>query len=118
MPRSMKVSYRRRSLSSTTTMGIDMSKPRLRLIHCSNRIRPRAKHRQHGRSFRPLVILGGARARSAPEEGSWKAALKLIDLGFLACQLNYLAFLQASLTVLEAHNWTDAEKTSQKYLKF
>jgi hypothetical protein len=97
---------------STTNLGIDMSKPRLRLIHCSNGVRPRAKHRQHGRSFRPLVVHGGARARSVPRESSWEAALKFFDLGFLACQLNYLAFLQASLTVLEAHNWTAAEKTS------
>src|ERR1700731_990130 len=121
---STKVSFRRRNICivkpacltiavwSTTNLGIDMSKPRLRLIHCSNGVRPRAKHRQHGRSFRPLVVHEGARARSVPRESSWEAALKLFDLGFLACQLNYLAFLQASLTVLEAHNWTDAEKTS------
>jgi hypothetical protein len=36
--------------------------------------------------------------------------LKLIDLGFLAFQLNYLAFLQASLAALESQNWTDPEK--------
>jgi hypothetical protein len=97
---------------STTNLGIDMSKPRLRLIHCSNGVRPRAKHRQHGRSFRPLVIDGGVRARSVPRESSWDAALKLIDLGFLIFHVNYLAFLQASITVLEAHKWTDPEKTS------
>jgi hypothetical protein len=90
----------------------DMSKPRLLLIHCSNGIRPRAKHRQHGRSFRPFVIHGGARARSVPRESSWEAALKLIDLGFLIFHVNCLAFLQASTTVLEAHNWTDPETTS------
>ena len=87
---------------STTNLGIDMSKPRLRLIHCSNGVRPRAKHRQHGRSFRPLVVHGGARARSVPRESSWEAALKLIDLGFLIFHVNYLALLQASITVLEA----------------
>jgi hypothetical protein len=92
--------------------GIDMSKPRLQLIHCSNDIPPRAKHRQHGRSFRPVVIHGGARARSAPRESSLETVLKLIDMGFLVHQLNYLAFLQASLTALESHNWTDPEKTS------
>jgi hypothetical protein len=102
----------RRSLSATTNLGTDMSKPRLLLIHSSNGVRPRAKLGQHRRSFRPLVILGGARGRSAPEQNSWEAALKLIDLGFLACQLNYLSFLQASLSVLEAQTWTDAEKTS------
>ena len=125
-PISTKVPYRRRcrnicmfkpacltiAVSSTTNLGIDMSKPRLQLIHCSNDIRPRAKHRQHGRSFRPLVIHGGARARSVPTESSWEAALKLIDLGLLISHVNYLAFLQASKIVLEAHNWTDPEKTS------
>jgi hypothetical protein len=47
-----------------------------------------------------------------PRESSWEATLKLIDLGFLIFHVNYLAFLQASITVLEAHNWTDPEKTS------
>ena len=121
---STKVSCRRRNICivkpacltiavwSTTNLGIDMSKPRLRLIHCSNGVRPRAKHRQHGRSFRPLVIHGGARERSVPRESSWEAALKLIDLGLLISHVNYLAFLRASKIVLEAHNWTDPEKTS------
>src|SRR5713101_7315743 len=71
------------AVSSTANLEIDMSKPRLLLIHCSNGVRPAAKHRQHGRSFRPLVIHGGARARSVPREGSWEAALELINLGFL-----------------------------------
>jgi hypothetical protein len=84
-----------------------MSKPRLLLIDCSNGIRPRAKHRHRGRNFRPLVIHGGARARSVPRESS---ALELINLGFLICHGNYLAFLQASITVLEAYNRTDPEK--------
>jgi hypothetical protein len=47
-----------------------------------------------------------------PRESSWEAALKLIDLGLLISHVNYLAFLQASKIVLEAHNWTDPEKTS------
>jgi hypothetical protein len=97
---------------SATNLGIDMSKPRLRLIHCSNGVRPSAKHRQHGRSFRPLVLRGSARAISVPSESSWDAALKLIDLGFLIFHVNYFAFLQASITVLEAHNWTAPEKAS------
>jgi hypothetical protein len=79
---------------------IDMSKPRLLLIHCSNGIRPGAKHRQHGRSFRPLVI---DRAARAPSESSWEAALNLINLGFLIS----ITFLQVGLTVLDA--WTDPE---------
>jgi hypothetical protein len=96
----------------TTNLGIDVSKPRLRLIHCSNGIRPRAKHRQHGHGFRPLVIHGGARAGSAPNEGSWDAVLELIDLGFSTYHGNYLAFLQAGIAVLEAHNWIDPAETS------
>jgi hypothetical protein len=87
-----------------------MSKPRLRLIHCSNGIRPKAKHRKHGRSFRPLVIHGGARPRSVPRENSWEAALNPFDLGFYSFLGNYLAFLQASKTVLDAYNGTDPEK--------
>ena len=87
-----------------------MSKPRLQLIHCSNGIRPGAK--QRGRSFRPLVIRGGALARSAPRESSWEAALELINLGLLVSHVNYLAFLQTSITVLDACNRTGPEKTS------
>jgi hypothetical protein len=89
-----------------------MSKPCLRLVHCSNGIRPGAKHRPHGRSFRPLVIHGAARPRPVPRENSWEAALKLIDLGLLISHVSYLAFLQASVTVLDACNWSDPEKTS------
>jgi hypothetical protein len=85
-----------------------MSKPHLLLIHCSNGIRSGAKHRQH-RRFRPLVIHGGA---PVPRESSWEAALKLIDLGFSISHVNYLTFLQASITVLDAYNWTDPKKTS------
>ena len=94
-------------VSWTTNLEIEMSKPRLLLIHCSNGIRQGAKHGQRGRSFRPLVIHGGARARSAPRESSWEAAFELVNLGLLVSHSNYLAFLQASITVLEACNRTD-----------
>ena len=87
-----------------------MSKPSLQLIHCSNGIRPGAKRRQNGRSFRPFVIHGGV--RSVPGERSWEAALELIDLGFSTYHGNYLAFLQAGIAVLEAHNWIDPAETS------
>jgi hypothetical protein len=89
-----------------------MSKPRLRLVHCSNGIRPGAKRRQHDRRFRPLVIQGAARERPVPKETSWEAALKLIDLGFLISHVNYLAFLQASVTILDAWEWTDPDRAS------
>ena len=89
-----------------------MSKPHLLLIHCSDDILAGTKGRQRRRSFRPLVIHGGARARSVPRQSSWEAALELIHLGFSISHGNYLAFLQASITVLEAYNRTDPEKTS------
>ena len=90
-----------------------MPKPRLRLVHSSNGTRLGVVYRPRDRSFRPLVIQGGARAKSALRENSWEAGLKLINLGFLASCRNYLAFLQASMAVLEACNRTDPDKTSQ-----
>jgi hypothetical protein len=96
-------------VSSATNLEIEMSKPRLLLIHCSNGIRQGAKHGQRGRSFRPLVIHVGARARSAPRESSWEAAFELINLGLLVSHSNCVAFLQASIPVLEACNRTDPE---------
>lgn len=84
-----------------------MSKPCLQLIHCSDGIRPDAKRRKRGRSFRPLVIQGGA---PVPRENTWEPVFKLMDLGLLVSHFNYLAFLQASVTVIEAYNWTDPKK--------
>jgi hypothetical protein len=86
-----------------------MSKPRLQLVHCSNGIQPEAKHRQRGRGFRPLVLHGGGRPL---RESAWEAAFELINLGFLISHGNYLAVLHASITVLEACNWANPEKTS------
>jgi hypothetical protein len=87
-----------------------MSKPSLQLIHCSNGVRPRAKRRQNSSGFRPFVIPGGV--QSMPGERSWEAALELIGFGFLVSYANYLAFLEASTTVLAGSNWIDHEKTS------
>jgi hypothetical protein len=83
-------------------LGIDMSKPRLQLVHSSNGIRPKAGDPQGGHGFRPLVIPGGARTKSAPGESAWEVAFQLIDFGIL----NYLAFLEASTMALKAHNPT------------
>ncbi|MGX9432739.1 MULTISPECIES: hypothetical protein [Bradyrhizobium] len=80
-----------------------MSKPRLLLIHCSSGIRPGAKYGQHGRSFRPLIIDRAARARPAPSESSWEAALNPTNVGFLIS----ITFLQVSMAVLDA--WTHPE---------
>jgi hypothetical protein len=87
-----------------------MSKPSLQLIHCSNAIRPRAKRRQNGSDFRPFVIAGGI--QSMPGERSWQAAFELIGFGFLVSYANYLAFLDASTTVLAGCDWINNEKTS------
>jgi hypothetical protein len=84
-----------------------MSKPSLQLIHCSNGILPGAKRPQNGRSFRPLVIDGG---KSAPGQHSWETALGLFNLGLHVCHGNYLAFLEASMIILNDLNWTDPEK--------
>jgi hypothetical protein len=86
-----------------------MSKPNLQLIHCSNGIPLRAKRPQNSRSFRPLVIDGGA--ASVPGEPGWEAALELFDLGLLVFQRNYLAFLEAHMAVLKGLHWRDPEKT-------
>ena len=87
-----------------------MPKPRLRLIHSSNGTRLGAGDRLSDRSFRPLVIQGGARAKAAPGESPWEAAFELISLGFLASCRNYVAFVQTSMAVLEACNQTALEK--------
>ena len=86
-----------------------MSKPSLQLIHCSNGIPPGARRRQNGRSFRPLVIDGGV--RSVPGARSWQTALELFGLGLLVFYGNYLAVLEANMTVLDGSNWPDPEKT-------
>ena len=80
---------------STASLEIDMSKPHLLLIHCPDGIPAGAKGRQRGRSFRPLVVRGGARARSVPRRRSGEAAFELIDLGFLVSHASYVAFRQA-----------------------
>ncbi len=89
-------------------LGIDMSKPRLQLVHNSNSIRPEAGHPQSGRRFRPLGIPGGARTRAVPGENAWEAARALIDISYL----NYLVFLGASMTALRAHIWIDPDETN------
>lgn len=88
-----------------------MSKPCLRLVHSSNGAQLQAVRRQRDRSSRPSVIQVAARAKSAPNESFWEAALKLINLGLLASCHNYVVLLQASIAVLEACNRNDPEKT-------
>jgi hypothetical protein len=85
-----------------------MSKPSLQLIHSSNSVRPEAKRRQTRRGFRPFVIDGGV--KSVPSMRSREAELELVDLGFLAFYRIYLAYLEASATVLGGPHWADSEK--------
>jgi hypothetical protein len=92
-----------------TNLGIDMSKPSLQLIHCSNGIRPGAKRPPNGRSFRPLVIDGGL--KPAPGRHSWEIALALFNLGLHVGYGNYLACLEAGMIILNDPGWTDPEKT-------
>jgi hypothetical protein len=86
-----------------------MSKPSLHLIHSSNGGRPGEKSRRTRRSFRPFVIDSGV--KSVPSVRSWDAAPEPIDVGFLAFYRIYLAYLEASATVLGAPYWIDPEKT-------
>jgi hypothetical protein len=97
-------------------LGIDMPKARLHLIVCSDDIGPEARRRRSGRSFRPSVIDGGKRAIAMPAGNPWQALLELFDLGLLVSRTNYLAFVAASLTVLEHHGWTDfqAEQSGRR----
>ena len=99
------VAFARRKACRATNLGIDMSKPRLQLISCSNGIRPGAKRRLNGRSFRPLVIDGGA--KFAPDRHSWEIALELFDLGLHACYGSYLALLEVSMITLNDPNGTE-----------
>jgi hypothetical protein len=45
-----------------------------------------------------------------PGEQLWKATLELIGLGVFASYASYLAFMEASTTVLGVSNWIDQEK--------
>ncbi len=89
-----------------------MPKARLHLIRCSDDIEPDAMHRRRGRSFQLSVIDGGKPAIDAPREKLWGATLDLFDLGILVSQANYLAFVAASLTVLDLHGWVDPKQTN------
>jgi len=91
-----------------------MSKPSLRLVCSSNGTQPGTLGRRRSRGFEPLVIQGG-RASSALEENVWEAGLELVHLGLLASCRNYVAFVQASMTVLEL--CTDPEKNVPRYRK-
>lgn len=83
-----------RSILATDAHGfacveIDMSKPRLRLVHSSDNTRPGAV-------------------------SSWEAGLDLIDLGLLISCRCHMAFLQASMAILEAMQSEDSERTFER----
>jgi len=87
-----------------------MPKARLHLIVCSDG--PEARDRRRDRGFRPSVIDGGKRTIAVPAGYPWQALLELFDLGLLVSQANYLAFVAASLAVLEHHGWTDPKQAN------
>ena len=91
-----------------TNLGIDMSKPSLQLIHCSNSIPAGGRRRQTNRSFRPAIIDGGVKSKAG--QHPFEAALELFGLGVLVSCRNYLAFLEASMAVLNGSIRTDPEK--------
>lgn len=99
---------------SLLVLEIEMSKPRLRLVHSSTGGEPRAPRRRRGRRFRPLV-LQGERAGFAFEDGAWQTGLELVHLGLLAFCRNYVAFVRTSVAVLEL--CTAPEKTVPRYQK-
>jgi hypothetical protein len=89
-----------------------MSKPRLRLIHCSDDIEPQVRDRRRERSFQLSVIDGGRRAVAAERESPLEALFGLFDLAVLVAHANCAAFIAASLTTLDPHGWTDPEQTN------
>ncbi|MGQ0684012.1 hypothetical protein [Bradyrhizobium sp.] len=78
-----------------------MSKPRLRLVHSSNDTEPAALIWQRGRGLRPLVLQGEGHAGPSASEEIWEAGLELVHLGLLTSCRNYLAFVQATIAVLD-----------------
>lgn len=93
-----------------------MSKARLRLILCSDDIETEARVRGRERRFHLSVIDGGRRAiatdRTSPSANPWDSLRDLFDLAILVSQTNYLAFVAASLTVLELHGWPDPRQAN------
>jgi hypothetical protein len=72
-----------------------MSKPSLRLIRCSSDARPAPRGRRR-QGFRPLIIQGGAIAGYLPTAFS----SPILDERLHIFYQNYLALLQAGLTIL------------------
>jgi hypothetical protein len=87
-------------IRSTATLEIAVSKPNLKLIHCSTVSRPKAERGRHGEGFRPLVIQGGAPARCLPSDTSQEVAFQLIDVSLWVSYRSCLAIWQASLSFL------------------
>jgi hypothetical protein len=73
-----------------------MSKPCLRLIHCSGGQPP--IHRKRRRAFRPSVIQGGARATHL-QAISGDSLFRLLDAPVQIFFQSYLTLLLANLTV-------------------
>ncbi|MCA6120089.1 hypothetical protein J6524_35385 [Bradyrhizobium sp. WSM 1738] len=90
-----------------------MSKARLHLIHCSDKIEPQARVRRRQRRFQLSIIDGGKRAIAAERENPWEGLIGLFDLAILVAEANYAAFVAASLATIEVHRWSDPEQLEQ-----
>ena len=77
-----------------------MSRPRLRLVHSSNDTEPAALVWQRSHGFRPLVLQGEANS-AASGASVWDAGLELVHLALLRSCRNYVAFVQATIAVLD-----------------
>ena len=78
-----------------------MPNARLRLILCSDDVDRKATRQRRGRSFQPSVVDGGKQTPSVLGDNPWIDLLDVFDLGVVACEACYLAFLAASLAALE-----------------
>lgn len=94
----------------TELQGIDMPKAHLRLIRCSDDVKPETNRRD--RRFQPTIIDGGRRTNVVQAENPWEGLSDLFNLGLLIAQANYLTFVAASLNVLEHHARAAAERTT------
>src|ERR1700729_2690492 len=84
--------------SPARNLEVDMSKPCLRLIHCSGG-QPALSHRKRRRAFRPSVIQGGA-VTTHLQPMSDDILFRLLDASVQISYQSYLTLLLANLTVI------------------
>jgi hypothetical protein len=67
-----------------------MSQPYL-VVHCSDRVRPKAKHGSIASTFQPMVIQGSRNANR--EENPWSFSFQFIETGPANLLQEYLSLL-------------------------